>query len=180
MEILYGPNFNIDSETAVAIGKFDGIHLGHKKIIQTLVEISKKMNLKSIVYTFDKNPKLVLNHEKFTPLMTNDEKSKALQKFNIDYLVYENFNKDFADLLPEEFVKDILVKKLNVKAVIIGENSTFGKDRSGNINLMKELGKRYGFQVFVVELLKENGEIISSTKIRENSSLLTNNCLTKD
>jgi riboflavin kinase/FMN adenylyltransferase len=167
MEILYGPNFNIDSETAVAIGKFDGIHLGHKKIIQTLSEVSRNMNLKNVVYTFDKNPKLVLNHEKFTPLMTNEEKSKALEKLNIDYLVYENFDNNFASLLPEEFVKDILVKKLNVKAVIIGENSTFGKDRSGTAKLMKELGKKYGFQVFVVELLKENGEVISSTKLRE-------------
>ena len=167
MEILYGPSFNIDTKTAVAIGKFDGIHLGHKKIIQTLTDVSKEIGLKTVVYTFDKNPKLVLNHEKFTPLMTNDEKSRALEKFNIDYLIYENFNENFADLLPEEFVKEVLVKKLNTKAVVIGENSTFGKDRSGTVQLMKELGKKYDFQVFVVELLKENGEVISSTKIRE-------------
>ena len=180
MEILYGPNFNIDSGTAVAIGKFDGVHLGHRKIIQTLSEVSRNMKLKNVVYTFDKNPKLVLNNEKFTPRMTNEEKSKALEKFDIDYLIYEKFDSNFSNLLPEEFVRDILVKKLNVKAVIIGENSTFGKDRGGNINLMKELGKKYDFQVFVVELLKKNGEVISSTRLRENSSLLINNCLTKD
>jgi len=167
MEVLYGPNFNIDSKTAVAIGKFDGLHLGHIKIINTLVETSNKLGLKSIVYTFDKNPKLVLNREKFTPLMSNEEKNKALEKFDIDYLIYEKFDNNFAGLSPEEFVKNILVKKLNTKAVIIGENSTFGKNRVGNVALMKELGKKYGFQVVVVDLLKENGEVISSSKIRE-------------
>ena len=169
MEVLYGPNFNIDSKTAVAIGKFDGLHLGHIKIINTLVETSNKLGLKSIVYTFDKNPKLVLNREKFIPLMTNADKSKALEKFNIDYLIYEKFDNNFAGLSPEEFVKNILVKKLNTKAVIIGENSTFGKDRVGNVALMQELGQKYGFQVVVIDLLKENGEVISSSKIREKS-----------
>ena len=167
MEVLYGPNFNIDSKTAVAIGKFDGLHLGHIKIINTLVETSNKLGLKSIVYTFDKNPKLVLNCEKFIPLMTNEDKSKALEKFNIDYLIYEKFDSNFAGLSPEEFVKDVLVKKLNTTAVIIGENSTFGKNRVGNVALMQELGQKYGFQVVVVDLLKENGEVISSSKIRE-------------
>ena len=167
MEVLYGPDFNIDEKAAIAIGKFDGLHLGHIKIIETLVATSSKLGVKSIIYTFDRNPKLVLNHEKFIPLMSNEEKSKALEKFNIDYLIYEKFDGNFAELSPEEFVRDILVKKLNAKAVIIGENSTFGKDRVGNVTLMQELGKKYGFQVVVVELLKENGEVISSTKIRE-------------
>ena len=167
MEILYGPSFNISYETAVTIGKFDGLHLGHIKVIQTLIEVSKDMKLKSVVYTFDKNPKLILNHEKFTSLMTNKEKSNALESLNIDYLIYEKFDINFANLLPEEFVKEVLVKKLKVKAVIIGENSTFGKDRIGTVELMKEFGKKYGFQVFVVELLKQNGEVISSTRLRE-------------
>lgn len=167
MKVLYGPEFNIAENTAVTIGKFDGLHIGHKKVIEELKNVSKKNNLKSVIYTFNQNPRLVLNQAKFTPLMTNEEKTKKIEEENIDYLVYEDFNESFSTLTPKEFVEDVLVKKLNVKIVVMGENSTFGKDRSGNIDTMRSLGEKYNFLVVCVNLILNNGEIVSSTGIRE-------------
>lgn len=168
MQILYGHDFNINAPTAVAIGKFDGLHKGHLQVIDKLVHVSKKLGLNSVVYTFNINPKVVLNSDKFKPLMSNREKSEVLDKLGIDYLIYEDFNEDFAKTLPEEFVKKILVNRLNVRTIIMGENSTFGKDGNGNAELMKLLGIKYGFDVEVVKLIRENGEIISSTMLRNN------------
>jgi len=166
MQILYGPDFKINTPTAVTIGKFDGLHSGHLRVVDRLKRVAKEFNLDSVVYTFDVNPRLVLQEEKFLPLMSNKEKSDGLELLGVDFLVFEEFNLEFSEMLPEEFVKDVLVGKLNAKFIIMGENSTFGKDRSGNVTLMKKLGERYGFKVEVVELLKENGEVISSSKIR--------------
>lgn len=167
MKILYGPDFKIVEPTAVTIGKFDGLHAGHIKIINELLRVSKIDKLSSVIYTFDVNPKVVLKSEYFVPLMTNEEKSKKISLIGVDYLIYENFNIEFSNMLPEEFVKKVLLEKLNAKVVIMGKNSTFGKDRAGNANLMKSFGDRYGFKVKIVELMRENGCVISSTKIRE-------------
>ena len=167
MDILYGPDFFINEPTVVTIGKFDGLHDGHKKIIKTLCFEAKKNNLKSVVYTFNTNPKIVLNLENFVPLMNNDEKSLAIKKLNVNYLVYEDFNFEFSKMEPEEFVKNVLVEKMNVKCVVMGENSSFGKDGIGKVNDMKLFGNKYGFKVEVVPLIKVNGEILSSSLLRK-------------
>ena len=167
MEILYGPDFFVNSPTVVTIGKFDGLHEGHLKVIDKVKKVKEEFNLKSVVYTFDRNPKLVLNSESFSPLMTNEEKNEKLALLGIEYLIYEAFNERFYNMEPNEFVEQVLVEKLNVKAVVMGENSTFGKDKKGDVGFMKELGEKYGFEVFVVSLIKDNGEVISSTNIRK-------------
>ena len=166
MEILYGPDLKIDKPIAVTIGKFDGLHEGHLKVINRLKEVASSLNVNSAVYTFDVNPKLILGQENFSPLMSNEEKANKLSSLTVDYLIFERFDDEFAKMLPEEFVKSVLVDKLNIRAVIMGENSTFGKDRAGNIELMKCLGEKYNFRVEVVRLLEEDGHIISSTRIR--------------
>lgn len=169
MNVLYGPDVHINENTAIAIGKFDGLHIGHKKVIEELMHYSKLNNFKSVIYTFERNPKLVLNQDNFIPLMTNEEKTKAFEKFGIDYLIYEKFDEKFAKLEPEKFVKDVLVDKLSVKLVIMGTNSTFGKNRNGNLKTMKELGDKYGFDVVNVNMILNNGKVISSTGIREHN-----------
>ena len=166
MEILYGPDFNIKEDTVVTIGKFDGLHLGHKKVLAEVVNQAQKSNLKSVVYTFFKNPKLVLHQDEFIPIMTNEEKSEAIGKLNIDYLVYEQFDEKFSGMEPEDFVKKVILDKINAKIVVMGKNSTFGKDRVGNIEVMKELGKKYGFNVISIDMVLANGEVISSSRIR--------------
>ena len=169
MKVLYGPDAHISENTAIAIGKFDGLHIGHKKVIDELMHYSKLNNFKSVIYTFEKNPKLVLNQDNFVPLMTNEEKTKAYEKFGIDYLIYEKFDEKFARLEPERFVKDVLVDKLSVKLVIMGANSTFGNNRNGNFKTMEELGKKYGFDVVNVNMILNNGKVVSSTGIREHN-----------
>ena len=170
MNILYGPNFNIIDETVVTIGKFDGVHLGHRKVLEEVKKTASKYNLKSVVYTFLVNPKLVLHQENFIPLMTNEEKSRAIEEAGIDYLVYEDFNESFSKMEPEEFVKEILVAKANAKVVIMGKNCTFGNNRTGNVQVMKALGTTFGFRVFCVDMVMDDGEFMSSTKIREKDS----------
>lgn len=167
MEILYGPDFYIKEPTVVTIGKFDGLHDGHRKIIDKVLLNANKLNAKSVVYTFNTNPKNVLYNENITVLMSNIRKEEELEKLNIDYLVYEDFNMNFANMLPEEFVKNVLVDKLHVSCVVIGENSTFGKGKSAGAMDMVSFGNKYGFYVEVVKLVRINGEVLSSSLLRE-------------
>jgi len=167
MEILYGPDFCIKQPTVVTIGKFDGLHDGHRKIIDRVLLNAKNMNAKSVVYTFNTNPKNVLYNENVTLLMSNTTKEEELEKLNIDYLVYEDFNMEFSQMMPEEFVKNVLVDKLHVSCVVIGENSTFGKRKSAGAMDMAEFGNKYGFCVDIVELVRVNGEVLSSSLLRE-------------
>lgn len=166
MQVLKAPNYAIEKESVVAFGKFDGVHKGHQKLIDVLCNQAKLDNKISVVYTFLTHPKLVFSEDKLELLTTNSEKEKMIEKLGVDVLVFENFNKTFASMSPEKFVKDILLKKLKATKVVMGSNSTFGKDSKGNINTMKELALKYNFEVVEVELLKENGKVISSTDIR--------------
>lgn len=167
MEILYGPDFFVKEPCVITIGKFDGLHDGHRKIINKVLENAKRLNAKSLVYTFNTNPKNVLSNESIRLLMDNTSKEEELRKLNIDYLIYEDFNMEFANMSAEEFVKNILVDKLNVRCVVIGENSTFGKDRVASAIDMVHFGEKYGFDVEVVKLVKVNGQVLSSTFLRE-------------
>lgn len=171
MKVLYGPDFKISEDTVVTIGKFDGMHSGHRKVLDEVIKEAQKNKLKSVVYTFLKNPKLVLHQAEFTPLMTNEEKALAICEFGIDYLVYEDFNRIFSMMRPEDFVKNVLVEKLCAKVVVMGQNSTFGIDRTGTVDIMKEFGEKYGFKVICVEMILNNGEIVSSSKIRQHKFL---------
>jgi len=171
MRILYGPNYKVKEDTVISFGKFDGIHKGHIKLINTLVDEAKKGNMISVVYTFENHPKSVLKNEDINLLMNNDEKADKINKLGVDVLVFEHFSKDYANITPENFVKDILLGKLNVKKIVIGSNSTFGKDSLGNVELLKSLAKKYGFEVVEIPLVKENGIVISSTEMRKELAL---------
>lgn len=166
MEVLYAPNYNIKGETVLAFGKFDGIHKGHIKLINVLVNEAKKDRRISIIYTFINHPKTVLKNENINLLTSNEEKVKKIEELGVDIIVFENFDINYANIEPEDFVKDILIKKLNVKKVIIGSNSTFGKESKGNVELLKLFSKKYNFEVIEVQLLKENGKVICSSEMR--------------
>ena len=166
MEVLMGPDYSITKESIVAFGKFDGVHKGHQKLINELVELAKVENKLSIVYTFFTHPQLVISEENIELLTTNDEKAKLIETLGVDVLVFEKFTKTYANMTAENFVKDILLDKLKAKKIVMGSNSTFGKDSKGNIEVMRKLASKYGFELVEVELLKENGKVISSTNIR--------------
>lgn len=150
----------------VTIGTFDGVHLGHKKIIDRLLKSSKTENLESTVITFSEHPRSVLQSEKNIGLLnTTDEKILLLENLGLDNLVILDF-KSIAELSGEEFVKNILVDKLNIQKIIIGYDHRFGKNRSSDIHDLIYFGKKYHFDVEQISAQELNDITISSTKIR--------------
>lgn len=146
--------------TAIAIGKFDGIHLGHQLLIQGILN-EKKNGRKALVFTFG-----FANNNGKQFLYTEQEKILNFEEFDVDVLLEYPFTKEFAALSPENFVEQCLVKKLGVKSVYVGNDFRFGKDRCGNAELLKQLGIKYGFEVHALDKYKEYDDIVSSSRIR--------------
>jgi len=160
--------YNCVEPSVVTVGTFDGIHLGHQDIINKLQEISKTKTLKSIVLSFLPHPKIVLQNSSDIMLINSlDEKVNTLKKYNIDYFVIKDFDITFSRLTALEFVRDILVNKLNVKHIIVGYDHHFGRNRDAGIIQLKEFGDVYEFDVTELSPRKLNNVSISSTKIRE-------------
>ena len=160
-------DYDLKSPSVITVGTFDGIHLGHQKLIKRVLDISKKENLNSIILSFHPHPKIVLNNNpEISLLNTLEEKKEILNSYNIDYLVLKEFTKEFSRLSPLEFVRDILVKKLNVKHIVIGYDHHFGRNRDASVSQLKEFSKIFDFKVTEVKALVENNISVSSTKIR--------------
>ena len=149
------------------LGVFDGIHLGHQKIIRKLVKEAKKLKSKSVILTFESHPMKTTHDSSPLIITTLTQKEKIFREFKVDILIIINFNKRFADTTAEKFVEKILVKKLKIKKIIVGFDYLFGKNREGNIEFLKEEGKKYNFKVEVIKPVKVNNIVVSSTKIRE-------------
>ena len=153
--------------SVVTVGTFDGVHLGHLKLIDKVISISKSKNLRSIILTFSPHPRIVLNNDADIKLLTTQrEKNEIFGSYNIDYLLTQDFSKSFSKLSPIEFVRDILVKKLNVKHIVTGYDHHFGKNRNANSNQLIEFSKDFGYDVTKVDAFYKNKVSISSTKIR--------------
>ncbi|MFN3739645.1 MAG: bifunctional riboflavin kinase/FAD synthetase [Thermodesulfovibrionales bacterium] len=153
--------------TVLTIGNFDGVHIGHQKIIKEVVSSAKRLKGTPVVMTFDPHPLRYLQPEKEFYLLTLcDEKAKIIEKLGVQILLCVKFDQSFASLEPEEFIKKILVDKLAIKEIIIGKDYRFGKAKKGDVNLLKREGKKYGFKVEVVNPVKIKGEIVSSSIIR--------------
>jgi len=153
--------------TVITIGNFDGLHLGHQKIIQTVIRKSEEIYGTSMVVTFDPHPMKVLAPEKEVKLLTTPkERERLIRSIGINVLLCITFNKEFSHLQPDEFIENVLVNKINVKKVIVGQNYAFGKARKGTTELLRRRGRKYGFNVKVVRHAKVNGEVVSSSKIR--------------
>jgi riboflavin kinase/FMN adenylyltransferase len=166
----------------VTIGTFDGVHLGHKKILDKITQSAAELNCQSLVLTFFPHPRTVLQEGiVMKQLNTLDEKIELLQKSNIDNLIIHPFNKEFSRLTAEEFVEKVLVEKFHVKKIVIGYDHRFGKDRTANIEDLISFGKKYGFDVEQISVKEIEEVSISSTKIRnalsEGNIELVNNYL---
>lgn len=154
----------LKEKTAVALGVFDGVHIGHRKVIKTAVEL-KKQGLSPVVFTF--NTREVLKRgERVFRLMDEPSKENAFENLGVKYIVSPEFEK-IKDFSPEKFVKEILVKKLNAKTLVCGENFTFGKNALGNCDTLKMYAKEYGFEVIVVSGENFQGQMVSSSRIRK-------------
>ncbi len=154
-------------DTVLTLGNFDGLHLGHIKILRLVSKKARSLGLKSVVYTFDPHPLKVVAPEKSPPLMlTVKDKARLVETFDIDYLVVARFTKKFASKDPREFVKEVLVDGLKVREVIVGHDYAFGKGKRGTISFLKKLGAEFGFKVTVVDAYKIAGKIVSSSRVR--------------
>ena len=152
--------------TAVTIGNFDGLHKGHKKLISTLAKEAQERGLLSVVYTFRKHPLSVLKGKGTITLLTDlREKTEQIKALGADILYLSDFVA-VQELSPRVFAEEILVQKLGVRLVIIGENNRFGKHSEGDSRLMQKLGEEYGFEVFVIPTVEVNGLACSSSTIR--------------
>lgn len=153
---------------AIALGYFDGIHLGHQHLIKTMKKIAEEKNLKSAVFTFKTHPLSIISPEHSPKLLfSSNKKIKTLQSLGIDFMIYPNFSREIMNEQPEEFVKRILVNELNAKQIVVGFNYTFGYKGKGTASALIEYGKKYGFDVTVIDPVKINGQIVSSTLVRK-------------
>ena len=152
--------------TAVALGKFDGIHLGHQLLMDGLLK-EKQKGRKALVFTFGTAPNEVLTGGTKKNIYTQEEKAYYFSNLGIDVLLEYPFTKEFAALAPEDFVYQCLVKQLGVRCVYIGSDFRFGRGRRGNVALLKALGEQYHFDVNVLEKKTIHGKVISSTVIRD-------------
>ena len=151
----------------MTIGTFDGVHFGHQKIIEKLVKEAKKANKKSVVLTFFPHPRMVLQKDASLKLLnTIEERATLLEKTDLDYLIIHPFSKDFSRMSALEFVRDILVKQLNISKLIIGYDHHFGKNREGNITQLSEYSHLYGFKVEEIPAQDIDSVSVSSTKVR--------------
>jgi len=155
----------------ITIGNFDGVHLGHQALFHNLIEKAIALNGTSIAMTFEPHPIRVLKKNNHPPLITlYEQKVELIEKAGLDVLICIPFTQEFAAIPAKEFVEDILVKRIGIKAIAVGKDYTFGKNREGNLGLLKTLGNQCGFEVIVIDELHISNtypERISSTKIRE-------------
>ncbi len=152
-------------QSILTLGTFDGIHKGHKKIISKLISDSKKSNLRSIILTFFPHPRNIVSSQKIKSINTIDEKIEIFSELELDELIIQDFNKSFSNMSAEEFVK-LLVDNLNLKKIIVGYNHRFGKNRSADINILKDFSLKYDFEVLEIKAFEVDKIKISSTKIR--------------
>ncbi|MEW7289108.1 bifunctional riboflavin kinase/FAD synthetase [Aquimarina sp. 2304DJ70-9] len=160
--------YDNQTPSVVTIGTFDGVHIGHKKIIERLVESARRMNIESVVLTFFPHPRMVLQQDSNIKLInTIDERTQILKKTGLDSLVIHPFTKDFSRLTAGEYVQQMLIGYLNVRHVIIGYDHRFGRNRNSNITDLASYGIQNDFTVEEISKQDIDDVAISSTKIRE-------------
>ena len=160
-------NLNIEP-SAAAIGNFDGVHLGHKKVLEEAKKLSTEKKLPISVLTFEPHPREFFSSKKNNFLLqTSSQKIETLRKHGIDNLINLKFDKNLSELQPEEFIERILFKNLSLKHVFVGKDFKFGKNRKGDIDTLKNIGAKYNIGVSSISLKTLNTVSISSSKIRE-------------
>ena len=168
MKVIYGiENYKPLKFCALTIGTFDGVHVGHQKIIRRLVSISKSKNIHPVVLTFFPHPRMILQSDTSLKLIdTLEEKINLLKKLNIETLIIHPFSKSFSRMSANEFIRDIIVKSLSVKYLIIGYDHRFGRNREATVDNLVNSGFTYGFEVEKIEAKEIETVNVSSTKIR--------------
>jgi riboflavin kinase/FMN adenylyltransferase len=167
--VQYTEHFRIESPSIVTIGTFDGVHLGHQKILERLQELKKETGLNTVVFTFDPHPRKVLFPEqKDLKLITStNEKLELLEQCGVDVAVVYPFSKQFSQLSSEAYIRDMLVKQLNVKRLVIGYDHKFGNNRTGDINTLRQYAPAFNFEVEEISVKDIDNISVSSSRIRK-------------
>ncbi len=168
MEHITDCKIEQDRPTAVTIGNFDGVHMGHRKLIETTKEYAGRENLKSIVLTFKPHPMFIFgNRENNALIMSPEEKEIAIGKMEVDTYIEYPFDREFASMSPEDFAVDIVFNKLKCKVLVVGYDYRFGCMNKGDYKLLERLGKEHGVKTVFIPNVIYDGERVSSTRIRE-------------
>ena len=168
MKLHTNLNHFIANKPVVTIGTFDGVHLGHQKVILRLQEFAKQHNGETVIFTFHTHPRLVTspNEKNLRLLTTLKEKINLFEKYGIDHLIIYNFDKEFSELSYSEFVEKILVEKIATHCLVVGYDHKFGKNREGGFDYLKNCAKKFNFKIERLDALLVNEDSVSSTKIR--------------
>lgn len=153
--------------TVVTLGKFDGMHVGHQKLIKKVDEIAKKRDLQAVMFTFGTAPQVMIGKSDHKFIVTNKEKQFLAEKFGIDVLVECPFTNELRNMSAEDFITEILVKKLKAEAVVAGTDFHFGKNRQGDAEYLKNNAERFGISADIIDKEKDGDRDISSTYVRE-------------
>lgn len=167
MEIITGTTeFKIERETAVAIGKFDGVHIGHRKLLEEILE-QKQNGLAACVFTFDPPPAVLFGDSDGKELTTGEEKRLLFESMGVDILIEFPLSFETAAILPEDFAKEILAEKMNARLIVAGTDLSFGAKGAGNAQLLRKLGSELGFEIKTIEKVCLQDTEVNSTYIRE-------------
>jgi len=158
--------FNLDRLSAVSLGKFDGLHRGHQKLIRHVLE-QKKKGLLSVIFTFEKNPTRILAGLSGKNIMTNQERRQMLAQSGVDWILECPFVPEISQMEPEYFINEILVHQIKAAYIAVGSDFRFGYQRKGDCDLLCHMGKELGFQVEIIEKEQSHGRDISSSYIRD-------------
>ncbi|HLP48337.1 MAG TPA: riboflavin kinase, partial [Candidatus Kapabacteria bacterium] len=163
---MYNENDNLNKKGSIAaVGNFDGFHLGHRKLIETLKQIALEKNLISMILTFTPNPKIYF-HKELNLINSDEQRKQILENLGVDNVIFLDFNQ-VLNLSGEAFVKDILIARYNVKYIVMGENFKFGKNRECDTESLKKMAEKFNFEFIVVSPVILDGITISSSLIRK-------------
>lgn len=165
MVIIRKDDFVIEEPTAVVIGKFDGVHLGHQRLLDVVVS-AKKLGYAPTVFTFNPSFEELFGTAKQQPILTIEDKERILESAGVEYLVEYPLSRETAAMEPESFVKDVLIGRMNMKFLAAGRDLSFGHKGKGDAALMEKLSVCYDFELVIIDKVCMDGEEISSTRVR--------------
>ncbi|MBU1170692.1 MAG: bifunctional riboflavin kinase/FAD synthetase [Proteobacteria bacterium] len=166
LELIHEPF----EKAVITLGNFDGVHKGHLALLNTTIEKAHEIHGTSVAITFEPHPIRVLDNGSHPPLITiYEQKLELLERTGIDVLLSIPFTREFADMEPNDFIEDLLVKRLGMKAIVVGNDYSFGKKRQGNIDLLRAYGDKLGFEIIIPQWITapDGDDRISSTRIRD-------------
>jgi riboflavin kinase/FMN adenylyltransferase len=156
-----------DDQSVLTVGTFDGVHRGHQAIIEYLRERAREQGGRSTLVSFDPHPRSVVHGNEVPLLTTVQERATLLEELGVDRFVVIPFSSEFAQLQPEAYVEDILVERVGLQEITVGYDHRFGKKRAGDVDMLKALGPRYGFEVDVIPPQEVDQDVVSSRQIRD-------------